>query len=138
MFSIWTIIFVHLRKIKIDYLFFVIYYYSMVYKFDVFEELSLVNEILSEYYSNDDKDYRIIIKNAIDKYMIYNSNKINKSIIKYYYKSIKNTFKNYKYETDYIYQDTSIIIPKIELFKTLAAIVLYYKIRPVIEKDIDS
>jgi hypothetical protein len=110
----------------------------MFYKFDVFEELSLVNQILSEYYSKDDEDYRAIIKNNIDKYIIYNSNKINKSIIKYYYKSIKNTFKNYKYETDYIYQDTSIIIPKKELFKTLASIVLYYKIRPIIEKDIDS
>ena len=51
-----------------------------------YDELSLINNILEEYYEHPDLDYTIIIDNYLEYYLINKTKKMNKKIIKYYYK----------------------------------------------------
>lgn len=100
-----------------------------------YDELSLINKILAEYYEHSELDYRIIIDNYLEYYLLNNTKKMNKKIIKYYYKSIKNAFKFNKHTIENIYPP--IIIDK-ELFKTLTFIILYNKICPIIENELNN
>jgi hypothetical protein len=105
---------------------------AITYRYD---ELSLVNKILTEYYLNSELDYRIIIDNYLDYYLMNNTKKMNKKIIKFYYKSIKNAFKFNKHNIENIYPP---IVINSELFKALAFIIVYNKICPIIENELNN
>ena len=102
------------------------------YKYD---EISLINKILGEYYINSELDHRIIIDNYLEYYLTNNTKKMNKKIIKFYYKSIKNAFKFNKHNIENIYPP---IVINAELFKALAFIILYNKLLPIIENELNN
>lgn len=100
-----------------------------------YDELSLINNILEEYYEHPDLDYTIIIDNYLEYYLINKTKKMNKKIIKYYYKSIRKAFKLNKETIQNIYPP---IIISEELFRALTFIILNDKITIIIENEIDN
>lgn len=103
----------------------------MLYYFD---EHTLINNILAEYYTTDEGDYSIVMDTYIDNFVASNTVKMNKKIIKFYYtSSIKKIIKQYK-----VFLDGSIIHTKSELFRNLTSIIIYNKLHDIIETAINN
>jgi hypothetical protein len=103
----------------------------MVYYFD---ENTVINDILAEYYTTNEGDYSIILEDYIDKFVSLNTVKMNKKIIKFYYNSsIKKIIKRYA-----IFMNTSIIHTKSDFFMNLTSIILYNNLYNIIETTINN